>query len=189
MADFKIFEPILLKQEGGYANKKNDSGGETWMGIARNYYPKWSGWTILDANKNHLPSNDYAGWKAFSIYLRTLPNLQILVDSFYKKTFWDQMQGDLIANQSIANFIGDWGVNAGLGVPIKHAQKILGLLQDGGLGPKTLAAINSVDGLSFFTKMKQERIQFYYDVIKAHPEDKQFLSGWLERTNYFKYQS
>jgi len=189
MASFKIFEPLLLRQEGGYANKSGDSGGETWEGVARNYYPNWPGWAIIDANKSHFPSNDYIGWRTFSIYLRTLPALQILVDTFYEKYFWDEMQGDNIANQSIANFIGDWGVNAGLGVPIKHAQKLLGLNQDGKLGPNTLSALNAENNAAFFAKMKQERIQFYYDVVKAHPEDKQFLGDWLKRTDSFSYSN
>lgn len=187
MANFKVFEPILLKNEGGYANKAGDAGGETWMGVAKNYFPKWAGWAIIDANKAHLPSNDRNGWKVFSIYLRTLSDLQALVDTFYYTTFWKQMQGDSITNQSIANFIGDWGVNAGLSVPIKHAQKVLGLHDDGIMGPNTLNAINSANGLSFFSSMKQERLAFYNAVIVAHPEDEQFRSDWIERTNSFKY--
>lgn len=189
MADFKVFEPILLKQEGGYANKAGDSGGETWMGVARNYYPKWPGWAIIDDNKSHLPSNDRIGWGLFSRFLRTLPALQTLVDNFYETTFWDTMQGDAITSQSLANFIGDWGVNAGLTVPVKHAQRLLGLIDDGKVGPKTIAALNANSNAAFFAKLKQERINFYYDVVKAHPEDRQFLGDWLQRTNSFTYQN
>lgn len=189
MASFKLFEPILLKQEGGYANKIGDRGGETWEGIARNFYPNWSGWSIIDSVKSHLPSNDSKGWKLFSSYLYTLPSLQILVDIFYKTIFWDKMKGDEINNQSIANFIGDWGVNAGLSVPIKHAQIILGLIQDGIMGPNTINSLNTTNGQMFFDSMRKERLNFYTAVVVAHPEDRQFLSDWISRTNSFKYSN
>lgn len=191
MASFDIFKPILYAQEGYYANKKGDSGGETWIGVARNYYPKWTGWPIIDANKKYLPmtGKESDRWKIFSKYLLTnVPQLQPLVDQFYLVNFWSLMQGNAINNQSIANFIGDWGVNAGLTVPVKHAQEVLGLIQDGHLGPKTLEAINSANGSDFFAKLKQERIEFYHAVVKNHPEDEQFLDNWLERTNSFTYK-
>jgi lysozyme family protein len=192
MASFKVFEPLLLKQEGGYSNKKNDSGGETWMGISHNNYPGWIGWSIIHANLSHRPSDDYNGWKAFSIFLRTLPQLQILVDSFYETTFWDHMKGDSINNQSIANYIADWGVNAGLSVPIKHTQKVLGFGiedQDGVMGSQTLTSINSANGATLFQNLVSERISFYKAVIVAHPEDKEFENDWMERANSFKYSA
>lgn len=190
MANYDIFKPILYANEGGYCDKKGDSGGETWMGIARNYYPGFAGWRIIDENILYLPKigKDSDRWKAFSKHLWTFPNLQVLVDSFYHSEFWDKMQGDKIANQSIANFIGDWGTNAGLTVPIKHCQRILNLTDDGKLGSKTVDAINLADGPTLFTNLKADRIRFYYDVVRNKPETKQFLNNWLSRTNSFNYK-
>jgi lysozyme family protein len=178
MANFSIFFPILLKQEGYYANKPGDSGGETWEGIARNYYPAWSGWAIVDSYKSQ-PN--------FPTSLRADQNLANSVYAFYKSSQWDPLKGDSITNQSIANYIADWGVNAGLSTPVKHAQQIVGTTVDGKMGPATLAAINSADGATFFAALKAARIQFYHDVVTAHPEDRQFLSDWLARANYFTY--
>ena len=51
-----IFEPafkLLILHEGGYANNKNDIGGETYRGIARNYWPKWVGWKLIDHIKEY----------------------------------------------------------------------------------------------------------------------------------------
>jgi len=178
MADFKLFWPILLRQEGYYANQAHDSGGETWEGIARNKYPAWSGWAIVDSYRQdpHFPS----------VLKLDLP-LQAKVLSFYKLSQWDAIGADQIQNQSIANFLADWGVNAGLSVPIKHVQKILALDVDGKVGPQTLAAINFTSGPDLFKKLQGEREQFYIDVVTAHPEDKEFLSDWLSRNTSFKF--
>ncbi len=38
-----------MQHEQGYANNTKDTGGETFMGIARNKHPQWAGWPIVDA--------------------------------------------------------------------------------------------------------------------------------------------
>lgn len=179
MANFELFWPILVHDEGYYANKEHDSGGETWIGISRNNYPSWNGWSIVDS---------YKGRPDFPSILKTDVNLKASVISFYKSNEWHTIEGDQINNQSIANFIADWGVNAGMSVPIRHSQQILGLTVDGKIGPITLASINNADGATFFQQLKQSRIKFYHDVVAAHPEDAEFLPDWLERTNYIAYQ-
>lgn len=191
MADFKKFEPILLQNEGGWCNKIKDSGGETWEGISRKNYPKWLGWPIVDRIKAQV-SFPSAGWsrqqvRALDLALHADPELNKLVDAFYKCEEWNVYHADLIQNQSIANFLVDWGVNAGIPVPIKHAQQILGVAVDGRSGPNTVAAINEAPGNALFLKLQEARRQFYLDVVNAHPEDKEFLSDWLERNQSFKY--
>jgi len=183
MADYNLFLPILMENEGYYVSAEraefiHDSGGETWRGISRNNFPHWMGWSIIDSykDKSNFPKS-----------LRADTDLQDLVNAFYKPTFWDVIQGDNINNQSIANFMADWGVNAGPSVPIKHAQEILGLAQDGKFGPKTLAAINLVNGLDFFRKLQASRKQFYLDIVTAHPEKGGNLYNWLDRNASFQY--
>jgi len=178
MADFNIFFPILMEQEGYYANDPQDSGGETWRGISRKNYPRWEGWPIVD---------NYKESPVFPKNMRSDKGLEEMVKKFYKVSQWDTLRGDEIANQSIANFIADWAVNAGRSVPVKHAQEILGVQQYGILGQQTLAAINSTDGPDFFKKLKAAREQFYFDVVAAHPQNKKFLSNWLERNASFEY--
>lgn len=180
MADFNKFLPILLKQEGYYSNAAGDTGGETWEGISRNNCPAWSGWLIVDSYR-HLPD--------FPRNLRADTDLQAKVNAFYKTSQWDAIQGDLILNQSLANFIADWGINAGMSTPVKHLQEILSIAVDGKVGPHTLAAINGADWPDLFAKLQGARKQFYLDVVRAHPGNKQFLSNWLERTASFIYEA
>lgn len=183
MANFKLFWPLLSRNEGGYvseeeAAKKHDSGGETYEGISRNNYPAWPGWALLDSYKPQA---------TFPAILTRDHTLQDMVLSFYKKTQWDVMDGDLINNQSIANLLADWGVNGGMTVPIKHAEGDVHVTVDGKMGPITVGSINATDQEALFNELKSERIQFYHDVVKAHPEDEGLLEGWLARTNRFTF--
>lgn len=179
MADFNIFFPILLQNEGYYSKDPDDTGGETWEGISRNNYPNWSGWVIVDSYKGHSD---------FPHVLRADENLANLVKAFYKPNFWDSIQGDNIVNQSIANFIADWGVNAGDSVPIRHTQELLEISVDGKVGPNTIEAINSATGPVFFTALQVARKQFYLELVAVKPTNKKFLSNWLERNASFSYK-
>jgi len=56
----KYFENIfknLIILEGGYNFYKEDKGGETYKGIARNFHPEWEGWKIIDKYKNKINFN------------------------------------------------------------------------------------------------------------------------------------
>jgi len=184
MADFKLFWPILSRNEGYYANDPADSGGETWRGISRYNFPAWSGWAIIDSYKT---GGKFASAKAANVALKPVVALEEKVIAFYKSSQWDTIRADEIQNQSIANFLADWGVNAGMSVPAKHVQRLLGLTVDGKIGPATLAAINGTSGADLFRKLQADREQFYHDVVAAHPDNKKFLKTWLERNASFKY--
>lgn len=192
MADFKLFEPLLLAQEGGWCNKPGDKGGETWEGIAYNFYPKWAGWPIvfgIKASLNFPPT----GWSNQEVNylnaaLRADDALDALVDKFYECSEWDTINADQIQNQSIANFLVDWEVNCGEGAPIKHTQMILGISPIViNMGPKTLAGINGNSNQTFFGQLQAARVQYYHDVVANNPADEQFLSNWLERTASFQF--
>jgi len=82
----------------------------------------------------------------------------------------------------------DWGVNAGMSIPIKHLQQILGVTVDGKIGPNTLQTLNEANQQSVFNALKASRIQFYHAVIAAHPDYQKFLPEWLERTNEMTFK-
>ena len=64
-------------------------------GIARNIWPKWTGWGKIDAGEFDA---DLTG----------------MVRVFYKKEFWDRIRGDDIGAQDVAYHIFAFAVNAGL---------------------------------------------------------------------------
>src|SRR6476661_2857461 len=123
MADFKIAYAKTAVVEGGYANDKDDSGGETWKGIARNFHPNWSGWNIVDTLKKTA---------GFPANLERSEALQLQVHAFYKRNFWDVYNLDLMADQQVANELYDTGVNCGTETVAKYFQRILNVLNLGG---------------------------------------------------------
>jgi lysozyme family protein len=176
MADFNKYEPWIFTFEGKYSNNPDDSGGETYVGISRNNFPDWSGWKIIDQMKSqpNFPAN-----------LDSNTTLQNSIGTFYIPNFWNPIQGNNITAQIIADFVCDFGINAGVEVSVKHLQKNLNVTQDGIFGPKTLAATNAQNSKTFIVTLVNDRVAFYKDVAEVNPKDKQFLSDWLYRANRF----
>lgn len=113
MANFEIADKLTSINEGGYANDHADRGGETWKGIARKMHPTWEGWSLIDWYKKH---------PKFPSVLDASVRLKELRNKFYKTNFWDQIRGDEIEFQEIANQIYDDAVNTGVSSAIKKAQ-------------------------------------------------------------------
>jgi lysozyme family protein len=163
MADFaKAFERMLLN-EGGYrlTDIKGDKGGQTYAGIARNRWPNWSGWRVID--RGEKPSAES-------------------VRDFYSDNFWHPVWGSEIASQRIAENLFDFAVNAGPGVSVKLAQIVVGATPDGKFGPKTLAGINSADEQGFVLAYALAKIARYRDIVTKDRSQAKFLLGWINRT-------
>jgi len=136
MADYKKAIAKVLLNEGGYVNDPDDAGGETYKGISRVYWPKWSGWAIIDICKKdgkNFPKNCY-----------TNPTLSDLVTGFYKLNFWDKVGGDGIRDQSIADILVDAAVLEGTAAGIKRAQEIVGLAMTGIVSQDLVTKLNSL---------------------------------------------
>lgn len=175
MASFKQFIPLLQKVEGGYQNLKADGGNfnslgqrvGTNFGISARFYEGIIGRPPTVADMKAI-TKQYA-------------------ETLYKKYFWDDVQGDKLVNQSVANVIADHAVNGGEGSIGKMVQRILAidfgkkLIIDGDIGPKTAALINSVDQKVLFDKIKNARKYFYLDLGGA------FVDGWLSRLTEFSF--
>ena len=69
---------------------------------------------------------------------------------------------------------------------IKFPQRVLGVNDDGIVGPKTLAAINGYENQEeLFNKLWNRRKKHFQDIAKGGKA--KFLGGWLNRLNDFKY--
>jgi len=98
----------------------------------------------------------------------------------FKGLFWDKWCADNIKSQSIANILVDWVWASGkYGITIP--QRILGVAQDGVVGPKTLEALNARDADKLFAQLKQARINFVETIVKRNPSQKKFINGWKRR--------
>jgi lysozyme family protein len=163
MADFlPAFERTLVL-EGGYKlhTVANDTGGQTYAGIARNANPRWPGWRHID--RGDTPPTD-------------------MVRDFYRAEYWNPIGGDSITSQTVAEAIYDFGVNAGRKTSVKLAQAVVDVTPDGTVGPKTLAAFNAVDPAHFVSLFALVKIRRYADIVNRDRSQQKFLLGWINRT-------
>ncbi|MFZ4110388.1 MAG: glycoside hydrolase family 108 protein [Polymorphobacter sp.] len=166
MADFaRAFERTLMA-EGGYqlTNVSGDRGGQTYAGIARNPNPQWPGWAFIDRGE--------------------IPPTQMVRD-FYRDGWWTPIRGDEIADQRVAESIFDFGVNTSAygrpAVAVKLAQIVAGVTPDGDFGPKTLQAVNAMDGALFAARYTVAKIARYRDIVARDRTQIKFLLGWISR--------
>lgn len=185
MANFDIAEGITGRNEGGYANNPSDTGGETYAGIARNHWPKWEGWKIIDAIKSKLKYSNTLTASNINKEAKGHSKLHDLISQFYKQNFWDVLKLDLVNDQQLANSVYDFGVNSGTGRSAKFLQQAInnvcgvGLAVDGKIGNKTITEVNKHDAKSIYSVYNKLREEFYRSIAKG--SQSQFLKSWLSR--------
>jgi len=180
MANFQPAFNITMGNEGGYADSPNDSGGETWKGIARNYWPNWTGWPIVDQIKATNPANlNQALWANAT--------LNSMVEQFYQQNFWDTVGLPNINCQQTANQLFDTAVNMGTGIACRILQQAINTLAstpiavDGVVGPMTEQAANSLNDEALYNAICNLRKQRYQSIIAANPSQAVFRNAWFSR--------
>lgn len=136
----------------GYVNDPNDSGGETKYGIAKNANPS--------INVTHL---DWESAKA------------IYYSNYWLNGKCDKMNGRVAA----LNF--DGSIQHGVGSAARFIQRAIGVVDDGAIGPVTLAALNLKDPIAVCNVICDQRSKFYNGIVKQNPEKSKYLAGWLRR--------
>ena len=191
MANIEHFIPFLIKWEAGISKKSNetneslfqrarktgwaddpdDLGGQTMVGVTmatyeeycrRKGYPKPTTGRLMDLS--------YNDWK-----------------SILKMLYWDRWNADEIRSQSIAEIVCDFVWASGVH-GIKVPQDLVGLIPDGIVGPKTLAAVNSRNPRELFDQIKIARFDFIEDICRKRPANNKFKRGWMNRINDIKFE-
>ena len=178
MADFNVIYPTIIKYEGYYVNDPADPGGETYMGVARNYNPTWPGWQIIDTYKAKN-----GGFIPYNTRIQD-PTLESLVKAKAKEYF-DKIQGTKIKSDAVAIIVAQvfWGTAEGIKQVVQRAAINLGakIKADNSFGENTLKAINSLDQVKLYNEMKRLYVDYFTRLGKAQPE---YASGWMNRVNY-----
>ena len=144
MSNYNECLKIILMHEGGYVNHPKDPGGETNLGVTKRVYEEWGGTKEM----KDLTVED--------------------VEPIYKKNYWDKIKGDDLPD-GLDLCVFDFGVNAGPGRAAKFLQKLLGVTQDGGIGPQTLGALQSAIGEDKVTQTR-EMIEKYQSMRQEYYE-------------------
>ena len=190
MANVDSLLPYILKFEGGFVNDPADAGGATNKGVTI------ATWRQVGYDKDGGGDIDVA-------------DLKMLTDAdvrnrVLKPAFWDRWKADRIKSQGVANILVDWVWGSG-----KHGivipQRLLGVVPDGIVGEKTLAAVNAADPRQLFDAIFEARKKFLHDItnqsiaryeckigrkateaeLKKHT-NKRFINGWLNRLEAIK---
>lgn len=180
MSDFDRAYNILERWEGGYANIKEDAGGETYKGITRRNYPNMSFWKKIDRLKK-----EKLDVQSINMILSNDLNTVTEIKDFYKKNYWDIFEGDNIPSQAFAENVFLLSVNAGVKRGLKIAQTACGFLGkdiDGKYGPKTKMMFKKA-GENEVKLFNEIEINFYKSLAEKKTSNKIFLKGWLRRAN------
>lgn len=178
----KCFEH-LIHNEGGYVNHKNDRGGETYMGIARNFHPNWGGWVMVDAeeDKTQLKENE---------------ELTELVKLFYKIEYWDKLKLDNFSEgfDDLRFELFDTAVNMGWRRAGRLLQRSLNILNrngkiindikvDGLIGKATLSVVDKYkeEAYYLFKLFVLLKAKIYIDILEHNPTQEAFARGWINR--------
>jgi lysozyme family protein len=172
MATFKTAFNKVIINEGGYGNDPQDSGGETYKGVARNMNRNWEGWEIVDALKKQ---------PGFPASLDRSIDLQMKVEDLYKTKYWNPVGGDELTDELVAFSIFDFAVNAGVATSVRLAQMVADVKADGDIGPVSIAAINKMDEEHFLAAFTVAKIMRYYKICENKPVNRKFFYGWVRR--------
>lgn len=170
MADFAKFGPRLIDLEKGYVNRASDRGGPTKYGITLKT------WRAFGYDKNGDGIID-----AEDVKLITKAEALLIA----KKQYWDYFKADLIRNQSVAEFLVDWGYNSGQATAAIRLQRILEIPSDGKVGAGTLRAINKANQERLFIGLKEQRKAFIEQIVKNDPSQYANYNGWMNRIESF----
>jgi lysozyme family protein len=146
----------VLKHEGGFVNHPSDPGGMTNLGCTKKVWEEHCGHSVDEKAMRSLTPDDVA--------------------PLYKRKYWDKIQGDELPS-GVDYIVFDAAINSGPGRAAKWLQACIGVEPDGGIGPKTLAAVAAFDAEQLIADYSKRRLSFLMDL----PTWGTFGKGWTRR--------
>ncbi len=148
----------VLVHEGGFVNNPKDPGGMTNLGCTKAVWQEHCGHEVDEKAMRALTPND--------------------VGPLYKTKYWDKIKGDDLP-AGVDYVVFDAAINSGPGRATKWLQACVGVEPDGGIGPKTLAAVSAMDAKQLIDDYSKRRLSFLSDLTTWET----FGRGWARRVN------
>jgi lysozyme family protein len=148
----------VLVHEGGFVNHPQDPGGMTNLGCTKTVWEEHCGHPVDEKAMRALTPADVA--------------------PLYKRKYWDKVQGDELPS-GVDYLVFDAAINSGPGRAAKWLQACVGVEPDGGIGPKTLAAVRAFNAKQLIEDYTKRRLSFLMDL----PTWDAFGRGWTRRVN------
>lgn len=169
MANFEpIIQWVLYQEDDHRAPGKivdlGDGAGLTRLGLTQRWHQK------------DVPMDFFS--------TMTFKDAVVSAKSAYKKNYWSIISGDQIDSDEIAAPLLSFSVNDNPLIASKILQRVLHISEDGHIGPKTLAELNSKDPDSIVKMFRAEWIDFYQQLVKIAPSKQGFLAGWINRAQF-----
>ena len=118
----------VLKYEGGYVDHPKDPGGPTNKGVTQAVYDSWR-------KSQNLPTQT----------VRNISDPEVA--AIYKNLYWDRISGDNLPS-GVDFAVFDYAVNSGVSRAAKTLQAVVGVTQDGQIGPATIEATKTYVAMS-----------------------------------------
>lgn len=156
---------VVLQFEGGYVFKRQDHGGATNFGITQRVYDE-------HRIRRGLPQQPVQFID------------QCEVAEIYRAGYWDVCRcSKLDAPLDLVVF--DCAVNSGSSRSVMLLQRVVGVPDDGRMGPATLGAITQYKRDGDTEKLAHAHIDrrrdFLREIVRRDPSQMVFLRGWLAR--------
>lgn len=188
----------LERREGYYANVRGDRGGETYLGIARNF---WQNdplgkeiWQFIDAYKVEIRPE-----RLKRNYQIVDEGLKAMICHFYYQKFWKPNGCDLLGCEAIALLLFDAVVHSGSKADqwLQEAINEVGgpprgsilIKVDRQIGPKTIRAANLCDNYRLFEAFRHRRRNYLVWLADNVAGQAKFRRGWLRRIDEFTFDS
>lgn len=147
---------VILEHEGGFVNHPKDPGGMTNLGVTKRVYEEWVGRSVQETEMRSLTPAKVA--------------------PIYKANYWQATKCDELP-ESVALCVFDSAVNSGTRRAAKWLQKSVGAVQDGIIGPMTLAAVRDKSEREIINAYMDSRLSF----LRSLRTWSTFGRGWKRR--------
>jgi len=154
--NFDLCLAMLLSHEGGFVNHQSDPGGMTNLGVTRRVWEAHVGHAVEEADMRALTP--------------------AMVGPLYRKSYWDRAKCDALPS-GVDYAVFDIAVNSGVSKAARILQQALGLVDDGIIGPNTLAAVTGKNTQDLTKKICDIRLAF----LQHLPTWPTFGRGWAKR--------
>lgn len=165
MTDEAILDAIIEREGRAFTNDPADPGGATHFGVTIH--------TLSEARGRPATVRDVAD-------LTEHEAREILRDRYIQRPGFAN-----IGWESVRAAVVDAAVNHGVSQAIRSLQRVVGVREDGVLGPLTIDALTALGERAALAKLAAERVRLYGRILSSKPELVKFASGWLNRAASF----
>jgi lysozyme family protein len=148
---------LVLKHEGGFVHHKRDPGGATNFGVTQAVYDEYRRRNKLAVQSvRHITSKE--------------------VSDIYRNQYWDAVKADELP-EGVDYTVFDFAVNSGVRRSAQFLQRAVGVVDDGKIGPMTLAAVRGRKPGDVIQDINAARLAF----LRRLPTWDAFGRGWARR--------